>query len=116
MCGNHVRNGKQMSYFVYILTEQRDGPLQIGVTNDLARRAWEHRPWGRIPCESSRQPGARFTERYGVRRLVYAESHADAEQAARREKALKEWRDDWKVELIESINPDWDDLTEKLVR
>ncbi len=49
MCGNHVRNGKLMSYFVYILTEQRDGPLQIGVTNDLARRTWEHRPRGRIP-------------------------------------------------------------------
>ena len=106
MGGNHVRNVKQMSYFVYILTDQREGPLQIGVTNDIARRAWERRE----------EAGARFTERYGVRRLVYAEPHDDAEQAARRERALKAWKDDWKIELIEGVNPEWDDLTETLGR
>ncbi|WP_339639532.1 GIY-YIG nuclease family protein [uncultured Parvibaculum sp.] len=106
MCGNHVWNGKQMRYFVYILTDQRDGPLHIGVTNDIARRAWERRE----------EAGARFTERYGVRRLVYAETHDNAERALRRERALKAWKDDWKIELIEGANPEWDDLTETLSR
>ena len=115
MCGNHVRNGKQMSYFVYILTDKRDGPLHIGVTKDIARRAWERHEYRHAHGHGNRDDrGARFTERYGVRRLVYAETHDDAEQAIKREKALKAWKDDWKIELIEGANTEWDDLTETL--
>ncbi|MDP1626766.1 MULTISPECIES: GIY-YIG nuclease family protein [Alphaproteobacteria] len=95
-----------MSYFVYILTNQRNGTLYVGVTNDIARRAWEHREG----------TGSQFTRKYGVHRLVYAETHDDAEQAIRREKALKEWKRDWKIELIEGANPNWNDLTDTLNR
>ena len=101
-----MRNGKRMSYFVYILTNQRNGTLYVGVTNDIARRVWEH----------SEGTGSSFTARYGVRRLVYAETHDDVEQAIRREKAIKEWKRDWKIELIEGANPEWNDLTDTLNR
>jgi putative endonuclease len=76
------------------------------VTNDIARRTWEHR-------ENS---GSKFTRKYGLNRLVYAETHEDVEQAIRREKAIKEWQRNWKIELIESSNPEWKDLYSELNR
>jgi putative endonuclease len=95
-----------VSYFVYILTNRKNGTLYIGVTNNIARRSWEHR-------ESI---GAKFTRRYGLTRLVYAEAHDEVEIAIRREKAMKEWKRAWKIELIESANPEWRDLYAELNR
>jgi len=86
--------------WVYIMTNRACGTLCIGVTNDIARRAWEHRQ-----CS-----GAGFTARYGLIRLVFMERHEDIETAIRREKALKRWSRAWKLDLIESVNPGWEDL------
>jgi len=79
--------------------------LYIGVTNNLARRVWEHR--------QSLVEG--FTKKYNVHRLVYCESFARPRDAIVREKRLKKWNHAWKVELIESVNPSWKDLSESLI-
>ena len=89
-----------MPYFVYIMASAPNGTLYIGVTNDLLRRAAEHRT-GAIPG---------FTKRHRVHRLVYFETHEDVEAAIHREKLLKDWDRDWKKNLIEKDNPAWDDL------
>lgn len=86
--------------WVYRMTNKRDGTLYVGVTSDLARRAWEHRA-GVIEG---------FTRRYGLTRLVFAERHERIEPAIQREKTFKHWPRKWKVQLIESTNPNWDDL------
>ncbi len=93
-----------MSYYVYILASRKHGTLYIGVTNDIARRVWEHR----------KGLGSRFVAKYGVTRLVYLEPHDDVRQAIQREKTMKEWRRAWKVRLIERDNPEWEDLYERL--
>jgi putative endonuclease len=88
------------TYYVYILASGRHGTLYVGVTNDLIRRAYEHKE-GFVDG---------FTRKYGVYSLVYFESVGDIEQAILREKRLKRWRRDWKVKLIETDNPEWRDL------
>ena len=87
-------------YYVYILASGKHGTLYIGVTNDLVRRVYEH--------QNDLAPG--FTSRYGVHRLVWFECYDDPTNAIAREKELKKWRRDWKVNLIERENPDWEDL------
>jgi putative endonuclease len=87
-------------YWVYIMASRPRGVLYVGMTSDRAGRAWEHRE--RV-LEG-------FTRRYWVGRLVYFERHEDAAVAARRERALKRWRRDWKIQLIEKHNPTWRDL------
>lgn len=87
------------TYWTYLLAS-RTRVLYVGVTNDLARRVEEHRA-GR---------GGAFTKRYRVRRLVYAEEHADVRDAIRREKQVKGWRRERKVALVEAANPEWRDL------
>ena len=77
-------------YFVYILASRRNGTLYVGVTNDLVRRIFEHRE-GKVEG---------FTKRYEVHRLVCFERHGDIQEAIAREKRLKRWRRDWKIELI----------------
>ena len=91
-------------FFVYILASRRNGTLYVGVTNDLARRVWEHK----------QKVVLGFTRTYGVDRLVYFEEHQSTSQARERERALKRWRRAWKLELIEKHNPDWRDLAEDL--
>ncbi|MNP20680.1 GIY-YIG nuclease superfamily protein [compost metagenome] len=86
--------------FVYILASKRNGTLYIGVTADLVRRAWEHRT----------NAAEGFSQRYGVHQLVYYEQHVSMLEAIAREKRLKKWRREWKIDLIESFNPDWQDL------
>lgn len=93
-----------MSYSVYILASQKKGTLYIGVTNDVSARAYAHREG----------KGSVFTSKYGVKRLVYIEPYDDVRDAIAREKELKKWRRQWKIELIEKANPDWDDLFLKL--
>ncbi len=85
---------------VYILASRRHGTLYIGVTSNLLARLVQHRE-GLIPG---------FTKAYGVHRLVWYEFYDRMIEAIDREKALKKWRRDWKVELIEQMNPDWSDL------
>ena len=87
---------------VYILASKPNGTLYIGVTSDLAKRVWEHK--------NDSVDG--FTKIYGVHHLVYCELHADMMSAITREKQLKKWNRAWKLELIESENPGWNDLSE----
>ena len=83
-------------YYVYILASKRNGTLYVGITNDLARRIFEHK--------SEIQDG--FTKEYNVKNLVYYESHEDIEIAITREKRLKKWDRKWKLELIKIQNPE----------
>jgi putative endonuclease len=92
-------------FCVYILASKRNGTLYIGVTSELAARVWQHK--------SKAVEG--FTAKYDVDRLVYYEAHGSAEAAIVREKQLKKWRRSWKLELIESLNPEWRDLYEELL-
>jgi len=90
------------TYFVYILAN-RSGTLYVGVTNNLARRLYQHR--------HKLIPG--FTSDYNIDRLVYFECSRDVWAAIAREKQIKRWRREKKVALIESVNRDWHDLSEK---
>src|SRR5262249_14499525 len=91
--------------FVYFMTNRPNGILYAGVTNDAVRRAYEHRE-GLVEG---------FTKRYRLHRLVYVEEHESIAAAIQREKSIKRWPRAWKVRLIQSVNPDWDDLYETLV-
>jgi putative endonuclease len=92
------------TYYVYILASKRNGTLYIGVTNDLARRAREHRE-GMV---------SGFTKTYNVKRLVHFETFDDINQAIRREKRLKKYKREWKMNLIQQSNVEWRDLAETL--
>ncbi len=88
--------------FVYILASKRNGTLYTGITSDLPGRIQAHRE-GR---------GSAFVKRYGVTRLVWFEEHPLYADAIQRETNLKRWKREWKLALIEKVNPNWDDLTE----
>jgi putative endonuclease len=83
-----------------MMTNKARGTLYIGVTSDLSRRVWQHK--------AKAIPG--FTSRYGLDRLVWFETHEEAESAFIRETRLKTWKRDWKINLIEGSNPHWIDL------
>jgi putative endonuclease len=87
-------------YFVYILASRYHGTLYIGSTSNLIKRIWEHK--------NKIIPG--FTSKYNVHQLVYYEEHLNILDAAQREKRLKEWHRQWKINLISSVNPTWQDL------
>ncbi len=89
-------------YYVYILTNDRDKLLYIGVTNNLQRRVYEHK--------NGLFEG--FTKDYGIHKLVYYEMCHDVKDAIKREKQLKNWRREKKIALIERMNPNWKDLGE----
>jgi putative endonuclease len=93
-----------MGGWVYFMTDRLKGTLYVGVTGDLARRAWEHRE-GVVEG---------FTKRYRLKRLVYTERHEDIRYAIQREKTIKHWSRAWKIALIESQNPEWNDLYDTL--
>lgn len=92
---------KLNQYYVYILTN-RSRTLYAGVTNDLTRRVYEHK--------QKLLPG--FTEKYNISRLVYFEETSDVRDAIAREKQIKGWTRAKKIALIESINPEWKDLSD----
>jgi putative endonuclease len=100
-----IQETKPLSYFVYILASKRNGALYIGVTNDLARRVFEHK----------QGTGSVFTTKYGVNMLVHAEELTTPQDAIQRETNLKRWPRKWKLDLIEKSNPEWIDLYEMLV-
>jgi len=85
---------------VYILASKKKGTLYIGVTSNLIQRVWEHK--------NNVVKG--FTKKYQVHDLVWYELHDNMDFAITREKKLKKWRRDWKIELIEKENIDWLDL------
>ena len=90
--------------WVYIMTNTPFGTLYIGVTADLPARVQQHR----------NGEGSAFCRRYDLTRLVYAEQHDRIEDAIAREKAMKAWQRSWKTRLIETNNPDWEDLYDSL--
>jgi putative endonuclease len=91
-------------FFVYILASGKQGTLYIGCTSDLARRVYEHR--------EEAIPG--FTKKYDVKRLVHIEVYDVPRIAQQRERSLKRWPREWKMNLIERDNPQWDDLYDTL--
>ena len=93
------------TYYVYILASKRNGTLYIGVTNDLERRLYEHR--------NNLIEG--FTNKYNVHHLVYYEDVNDIQTALQREKQLKRWTREWKIELIEKVNHEWRDLADDFI-
>ena len=95
----------QMSYYVYLLASKKNGTLYIGVTNNLLNRVWQHK----------NDVHEEFTNKYGVHLLVWYEETSDIHAAIKREKQLKKWRREWKIDLIEQENPGWEDLYETLV-
>ncbi|MDT8300381.1 MAG: GIY-YIG nuclease family protein [Sedimentisphaerales bacterium] len=88
-------------YFVYILASKKNGTLYIGVTNNLLKRVYEHK--------NNLIEG--FTQKYSVHNLVYYEVHDNIGKAITREKQMKKWKRQWKIELIETDNPQWTDLS-----
>jgi putative endonuclease len=95
-----------MAYWVYILANKPGGTLYIGVTNNLVRRVYEHR--------GGLADG--FTKRYDIKMLVYFESLETIAAALQREKNIKHWSREWKIDLIVASNPDWRDLFDDIVR
>ena len=87
---------------VYLLASGFHGTLYTGVTSTLVGRIWQHRE----------EVTGGFTKRYGVKRLVWFEVDETMESAIRREKSIKRWRRQWKIELVEKENPTWRDLAE----
>ncbi|MGD8641577.1 MAG: GIY-YIG nuclease family protein [Gammaproteobacteria bacterium] len=90
---------------VYLLASKRNGTLYAGVTSNLVKRVWEHK--------NSVVKG--FTNKYKVHTLVWYEVHETMESAIRREKAIKNWKRAWKLNVIEEMNPQWQDLYEDLL-
>jgi putative endonuclease len=90
---------------VYILASRRNGTLYVGVTSNLVQRVWQHKE----------NLAEGFTKKYGVHTLVWFEAHETMESAISREKALKGWQREWKLELIESANAAWRDLYRDIV-
>lgn len=88
------------TYFVYIMASGFNGTLYIGITSNIQKRVWEHR--------NGVADG--FTKRHNVKNLVHIEQCTDVNSALEREKKLKKWKRQYKINLIEAENPDWDDL------
>lgn len=94
------------TYYIYILASKKNGTLYIGMTSNLIRRVYEHKE-GFIEG---------FTKKYNVKTLVYFEATNDINSAIAREKRLKKWNRQWKIELIEKTNPNWKDLYFDLIK
>ncbi|HYD61262.1 MAG TPA: GIY-YIG nuclease family protein [Noviherbaspirillum sp.] len=92
------------TFYVYMLASGHYGTLYLGVTSNLIKRVWEHRE-GVVDG---------FSKEYGVKQLVWYEIHADAISAITREKQIKKWNREWKINLIQKENPHWRDLYEGL--
>ena len=103
--GNPLRSGT-MHYYVYILTNENDNVMYVGITNDLIRRVYEHK---------NHLDRGSFTARYNVVKLVYIEETSDVQAAIEREKQIKGWNRKHKNKLVESKNPNWNDLYERLL-
>lgn len=89
-------------WYIYIMNNKKDGVLYIGVTDNIDKRVKEHKL--KVYPKS-------FTEKYNCDKLVYFEEFENREEAGIREKQFKKWKREWKVELIEEMNPSWSDLS-----
>jgi putative endonuclease len=94
----------EKQFYVYILTNKPYGTLYVGVTSDLAQRIYQHR--------EGLAEG--FSKRHELDRLIWYEVHEDVTQAIAREKRIKKWHRDWKINLIQTTNPDWKDLYDSI--
>ena len=94
-----------MSAYIYILTNKKNGTIYTGVTNDIIRRVFEHKQ-GFVDG---------FSKKYDLKRLVYFDSFESIYDAITMEKRIKRWRREWKLALIEKLNPEWQDLYEQLI-
>ena len=94
------------NYYVYIVSNKKNGTLYIGVTNNLMRRIYEHKN-GIIEG---------FTKKYNLNKLIYFDQTNDINSAILREKRLKKWNRTWKIQLIETLNPEWKDLSESFIQ
>jgi len=94
------------SYYVYILASKKNGTLYTGVTSDLIKRVYEHKEG----------ITGGFTKKYNVKLLVYYEEFNEIEEAIKREKNIKYWKREWKLNTIEKDNPNWEDLYYKIVQ
>ena len=92
---------EEKQYFVYILSSKTYGTLYTGVTSKLVQRVYQHK--------EGLSEG--FTKRHKINRLVYYEIHSDVYEAITREKRIKKWNRQWKINLIEQSNPQWLDLS-----
>ena len=92
--------------YIYILASEKNGTLYIGVTSDLIRRVWEHK----------NHVVKGFTDKYNVDKLVYYEIYNDEYTAIQREKQLKNWHRQWKINIIEKDNPQWIDLYNQIIK
>lgn len=93
-------------YYTYIMADKFYGTLYIGVTSNLVKRVFEHKN-GFVDG---------FTKKYSIKCLVYFESFEDVRAAIHREKRLKTWLRKWKIDLINSVNPEWQDLYEEIIK
>lgn len=89
------------NFYVYIMTNKKDGVLYIGYSSEIESRVIEHKK--KVKPKS-------FTAKYNCDQLVYLEEHESKEKAEKREAQLKKWKRNWKIELIEKLNPDWMDI------
>ena len=96
---------KQHQYYIYMLSSRNNKVLYVGMTNNLQRRMYEHK----------HHLVEGFTDKYNVTKLVYFEETSDVNAAIEREKQLKKWRREKKNKLIESMNPNWNDLSDDWV-
>ena len=92
-------------FFVYILANNKHGTLYVGVTNDVIRRVYQHK------LKAVRG----FTKRHNIHKLVYFETFDDPLSAISREKQLKKWNREWKIQFIEGRNPEWVDISHTLI-
>ncbi|OGH13888.1 MAG: hypothetical protein A3H50_00760 [Candidatus Levybacteria bacterium RIFCSPLOWO2_02_FULL_37_10] len=92
---------KKYTYFVYILTNKNNTTFYIGVTNNIVKRLFEHRT-GLIEG---------FTKKYKLKKLIYLEEYSNVNEAIAREKQLKNWHREWKLNLIKKVNPKFNDLS-----
>ena len=95
----------EKQFYIYILANKQYGALYTGITSDLLKKVYEHK--------HGMMEG--FTKEHGVKKLVYYEVVKDVISAIEREKRMKKWNRQWKIELIQSLNPDWDDLYNALI-
>lgn len=95
-----IMSPRNHKYWVYIITNKPEGVLYIGVTGNIDKRMVQH----------SEGKGSAFTKRYNLKQLVHLEEFQYINDAIKREKQLKSWRRQWKIDLIKKENPDWDDL------
>ncbi len=93
-------------YFVYILTNKNHTVFYVGFTDDVYRRTIEHK----------KKLLKGFTSRYNVDKLVYFEEHNENDEALRKEKSIKRYKCDWKINLINSMNPEWKDLFDDFIK